>query len=555
MANDVNIKGQISIDTGDSSQQIGNVKKGLNDVSASAKDSHSNFSNLKESLGKLSPGLKESSEGVEGLNTSFKALLANPIVLAIAAVVAVLAGLYKAFTSTIAGAQKMEQIFTGMKTALTVLTDRLVTFGNSIIKLFSGDFQGAANDAKAAFTGIGKEISDTYSKAAAIQKRLQEIRAEERKDAKDQAARKARLVELKEMLADEDINTKEKKKMAAELKELATKDGQEDLKRTKEKNDLEIQLIKVKTNLTEQDLDEINKLEIENDAKLNEVKAEGVKINRLNKTLDKQISAQAQADLADEKRKHDELIKSLEEEQKLRTKIWVSMKEDGVITVQEYRDAEQKIEDDKKAKLKKAENERLSNQREFLDKQRNLLAVDLADNQAASLAKTQIYETEVRAKEELRGLEISGLNALADLVGRNTLVGKSLAIASATISTWFSANKAYASQMAILTPDAPFRAALAAGIAVTTGLAQIKNIASVQIPGQGAGSPGSSISVSSPITPSIPRVQSTTRLDQQSINGITNAAQGGTTRAFVLEQDIRDNQERVARITRAARLG
>ena len=158
MANDVNIKGKISIDTGDSGQQVSNVKKGLNDLSSTAKDSHSNFTNLKESLSKLSPGFKDASEGVETLGKSFKALLLNPVVLVIAAIVAALVGLYKAFTSTQEGAEKMEQFFAGLKATMSVIIDRLVTFGNAIIKLFSGDFKGAADAAKASVTGLKDEI-------------------------------------------------------------------------------------------------------------------------------------------------------------------------------------------------------------------------------------------------------------------------------------------------------------------------------------------------------------------------------------------------------------
>mgnify|MGYP003143637071 CR=1 FL=1 len=89
-------------------------------------------------------------------------------------------------------------------------------------------------------------------------------------------------------------------------------------------------------------------------------------------------------------------------------------------------------------------------------------------------ASTEISETEADAK-------IAALDAYAkiamdvsNLLGEETAAGKALSVAAATISTYTSATKAYESQLAILTPDAPVRAALAAGVAVATGLANVK---------------------------------------------------------------------------------
>jgi hypothetical protein len=63
---------------------------------------------------------------------------------------------------------------------------------------------------------------------------------------------------------------------------------------------------------------------------------------------------------------------------------------------------------------------------------------------------------------------------------------KALNIAETLISTYSAAQKAYASQLAIPSPDAPIRAQIAAGIAVAAGLAKVAAIKSQQFSGGSA---------------------------------------------------------------------
>jgi hypothetical protein len=63
---------------------------------------------------------------------------------------------------------------------------------------------------------------------------------------------------------------------------------------------------------------------------------------------------------------------------------------------------------------------------------------------------------------------------------------QALSIAETLISTYAAAQKAYASQLAIPTPDAPVRAQIAAGVAVAAGLAKVAAIKSQQFTGGGS---------------------------------------------------------------------
>jgi hypothetical protein len=64
-------------------------------------------------------------------------------------------------------------------------------------------------------------------------------------------------------------------------------------------------------------------------------------------------------------------------------------------------------------------------------------------------------------------------------------IQKGVSIATATIDTYLAAQGAYRSQMAISTPDAPVRAAVAAGIAIAQGLARVAIISKQQFNGTG----------------------------------------------------------------------
>ena len=111
--------------------------------------------------------------------------------------------------------------------------------------------------------------------------------------------------------------------------------------------------------------------------------------------------------------------------------------------------------------------------------------VQAAEERLAA-AKQKIRDQEAAAIDAQRQLAVEGLNVLSELAGDNFALAQSLAIASTTISTYDAAQKAYASQLAIPTPDAPVRAAVAAGIAVATGLARVIAITNTAPPEKAA---------------------------------------------------------------------
>ena len=182
----------------------------------------------------------------------------------------------------------------------------------------------------------------------------------------------------------------------------------------------------------------------------------------------------------------------------------------------------------------------LISEKEYTDKSR-----------ALSEARTAIDEKEKQNRIDIAREVAQGLSDLSNLVGQQTAAGKALAIASATITTYLTAIEAYKRGMVL---GGPILAAANAAIAAAVGIANIRKIVAVKVPGaSSSGGTPAAPSVNSGAAPITPQAAAptVTQLDNQTINRMGSA----TNRAYVLESDINNNQERLIRITRAARLG
>lgn len=188
--------------------------------------------------------------------------------------------------------------------------------------------------------------------------------------------------------------------------------------------------------------------------------------------------------------------------------------------------------------------------REALKTQHEANLTEIEKNQSEERKK--VAELEAQAREnQLNGIG-NALQNLSQIAGEQTGVGKALAVASTTISTYSAAQKAYESAfLPVPNASSPALGAVFAGVAVAQGLLNIKKILSTNVPGKGGSkaSGGSLPSVSS-VTPPIPPQLATTTMNQSQINQLSSA----TTRAFVLESDVTSNQERIIRLNRAARI-
>ena len=167
---------------------------------------------MQGSISSLSPALGKGISGVKALGSQLLILAANPVGAVIMAIVAGLTLLYKAFTSTKDGADKVSQVFSGLSAAVDVVRDRILKAGSAIVKFFSGDFKGALEDGKAAVSGFGDEVASEFKKAADATKQLQIVEDAFNKLSVSRAKVNRDLAAAKELLTDETATYEEKKK-------------------------------------------------------------------------------------------------------------------------------------------------------------------------------------------------------------------------------------------------------------------------------------------------------------------------------------------------------
>jgi len=183
--------------------------------------------------------------------------------------------------------------------------------------------------------------------------------------------------------------------------------------------------------------------------------------------------------------------------------------------------------------------------------------------------KTKKLKKEEADFEKLMQKEVSDANlqvasnalgAISALVGENTAAGKAAAVAATTIDTYLGAQKAYTSQLIPGDPSSPIRAAIAAGVAVAGGIANVAAILKTPTPGASGGGGGGS----APTRPSIPTFNPEEALaagaaaDDTINNEVTLGEQAGSTpgviRAYVVSDEMTSQQEADAKINDLARL-
>jgi hypothetical protein len=171
--------------------------------------------------------------------------------------------------------------------------------------------------------------------------------------------------------------------------------------------------------------------------------------------------------------------------------------------------------------------------------------------------RMKIAELETAHKKQQTNEIASTLGALANIVGKQTIAGKALGIATALINTYQGASEAIKQKSVLPSPFDVIAKVANVATVIATGLKTVKSITAVQVPGGGGGGSlpsGEGLSPAAPIAPT----QTSTKLDADTINGIGNAAQGGVNRpmrAYVLNGDIQSESERDKRLQRAATLG
>jgi len=218
----------------------------------------------------------------------------------------------------------------------------------------------------------------------------------------------------------------------------------------------------------------------------------------------------------------------------------IALKEKGLITQADF-DLREKINKEQSEAEKAIAKDTIDKAAEEKEKKHQDELTKTADE--AAKAKIEIEKKLQEARLALLDSYGTAVSAVADVIGKDTAAGKALSIAQALINTYTAISRANA---------LPFPANIPGIIsAAATGFGAVKNIIATKIPGKSGGSASlpAGANISAAVAP-LTAQAATTTLEQQSINSIGQAS----SRAFVLETDVTNNQERIARLNRAARI-
>ncbi len=154
-------------------------------------------------------------------------------------------------------------------------------------------------------------------------------------------------------------------------------------------------------------------------------------------------------------------------------------------------------------------------------------------------ARKSIAKIEAENKLKLYDAVANGASVASDLIGESTIAGKALAVASASIATYSAIASQLAAFAGVPVPGYAIAQAIATGL---VGLANVKKILTVKVPGKGGGGGGGGATA--------PVINSTVLAQQN--NGSKNVADAVKNsnanskplRAFIVNKDLDDQKEK-----------
>jgi len=502
--------------------------------------------------------------------------------------------IFRAFTEP----QKVfEEFSASIKTyvvdQITNILDGLGLVGSALKKAFSGDFQGALEDAEAGAkslgegllklnpaTGVmiaitegaielGKEISNDVSAATELASAMNKVKVAERELGVERAKTLTIIAEAR--LAAED-ETKSAEERIQKLKEAAELEGNLTAKELANEEE-KLRIMKAQAELSETDEETLQAI-ADQEAKVSQVQLTSLNLNRRLKTelnsLEREIETEREKRATDEQ-------KRLEEANKQELKILEQLKETRIALIQdEQAQKEEKIKLDLEKKLARIEGDSANE----IELRKNLEAIadqeisairqefrdkELAELEAQAKKKKDIEDRAVadvkKAEEDKKKLRMDGLSAAGSILGaidqlvaasgnnskQAVALQKTLAVAQIAIDTAKAIVGAIAQAQSVPYPGN--LVAIATGVAaVVAGIASaVTTLNSADVGGASAPPP------QAPQVTSAPAVQQATSGTTE-LGGVEQA-QLAPIQAFVVETEVTGNQNNVNQIESQANFG
>lgn len=510
---------EVEAKTGQANKSLEKVKTTTKETSNAAADAASQFTVMGVSIAGLKNSFAKVIPIAKGLFTSIKAGL---IATGLGAFIVAIGSLVSYFTNTKEGAEKLQVAFKAVGAAIDVVRDRISKIGSAIVKVFKGDFKGAAEDAKGAVTGLGEEIRKETEAMIELTKTLQRVRDAERDFSKERAQTNQEIARARMLAEDETATYEERISALQRANELEIQTTDKAIELMKEKLEAKRTEVELGESLAE-DLDELAQLEVQLIDMQTSSFMTRKRLMTAEETLRREFEAQKNADAKAEA----DRIKAEEDEKEQRRKEQEKIRKDAEAAMEAY--------DKEQADAKKKRDEE--------EKQRAI------DTQKAKLDA---------AKGTLDGIK--------GVFGEESAAGKAASIVQATINTYEGVSAALASS------PPPFNIALAA-ITAAAGMKNVTSIMSTPLPTYNMGGivggygTGTSDSVNARLSKGESVINArSTRMFKPILSAINEAGGGrsfatgdgtggatpGVVKAFVVADDMTNQQDKLTKIRRKA---
>ena len=597
------------------------AQKGVDGLNESFKEGDKGVADYSEGLGALDSAtggmvskFKGMTKSVKGATKGFKSMKVAIIGTGIGALLIGILAVSKAFTSSEAGQNKFNKLMGIMGAVVSVFTDRLASLGSGLIdlftnpietlkgfgksikefvmdkveqtveslgflgsaisKLFKGDFSGALEDGKKGVIGLNKALNPAVIITEALiksTKKLTKEILEEGKAAGKIADQRAAADKLdRQIIVDRAKANKERAELLNKAIEKTTFTLKERIGFLQEAGKLEDEItakeikgaqLRLDAKIAENALGGSTKDDLVEEANLraNLINLETAKLTKAKEVTSQIIALNAEEVAA--KKAIDDAAKLKQDEadiaEDLKAKELKTLKE-------EIRNAEAVTADERRA----LEIVKVTEHYDKLiaeAKRLGLATVNLEKAKANALnkfnketARNEISWSEMTAEEKGK-IATDGLNNLATILGEETAAGKAAAIASATISTFQSANASYKS-LAGIPIIGPALGFAAAGAAVASGFAQVKAITATKLPSlagksapsAGGGTPSAPSMGSAPQPPAFNVVGAS---ETNQLAGAIGQQEQQPVQAFVVSGDVTTAQSLERNIIQGATIG
>ena len=479
------------------------------------------FGKLTEFAGKVGEGLVNVFTNPKEALENFGRILKQQIVNRITGMLELLPALGKAIGLAFKGKFKE-----AAKTAANAAGKVVLGVENVVEKA-----QEVGTKAVEAFQSLKKEINEAVEIATALVDAQRAIRDQQQKLTVENAELNQELEKQRKIAEDTTLAYDERKAALERVGEIQVQLAKNVADQAKAEEDLLKQQIANANSYEEREeletqLAEATAARIDAQTALNTVEQEAAKLGR-----------ELDLEELDRKTAINDMLKAMELENI----------EDAFVRAQEELNAQEAAAMAELDRLRATEEEKQAIADEFTEKRKKLKKEEADYEKALQQA---VIDNDL-------SLAAGALNAISRLVGENTAFGKAAAIATTTIDTYMAAQKAYASQLT-LDPTSPIRAAIAAGVAVANGLANVRAIVATKTPGTASVPAGGT-----PGRPNIQQFNPANALGAQEAGetiGIDTTAGVGAARtaqpikAYVVASEMTSQQEADKKIDDLARL-